>query len=271
MCVVRRVVLTVFGVWLGCVLAGCGSSGSNTKATTTTTESPETQQWIAAAREGLLSDSEKPPNMTPVDATCLARALVGTITVAKLEAAGITLAELRDSNSDLGASLSSLPAATKLAVGDALQGCGVGRLIGPLFAKSIAGELRQGKGYTLSPSSNDCVSHEFDNRSNRSLIAEMFLSSNDSDISANGSTALAKILSKCLDWAAIFDSGIQGSFSHAESSCIDRVVPNDPAFTAALASEIKGKKDPNSDRLFGAPLLACLSPAHLEQIGRSAG
>ena len=84
--------------------------------------------------------------MTAADATCLARALVATVTVERLKNAGASITDLSDPNKDLPASLATaLPPATKVALGAAMQSCEFGRLIGAVFADSIAQSI--GGGY----------------------------------------------------------------------------------------------------------------------------
>jgi len=264
----RGVFIVVAFALISTAAAGCGSSTKAVSAkTTTTVESAETRQWVAAASQGMMSSSDNAPNMTSADATCMAHAIVDTITVAKLKAAGATLAGLRDPNGNPPASLSrSLPVNTKLALGSALQACGLGRLVGPALASGIADS--SAKGFKLSPHSVTCVSDAFGNPSYRLFIAELTLSG--SHMNATASTDFADLVIGCLDWAAIFSAQAKFPFSASESACINRSVRNDATFKNALASEIAGKQSSTSDAALAGPLLACLTPAHLAQLGKSA-
>ena len=85
--------------------AACGgtsfekTSPSTAATTTTTVESAETKAWVAAAIQGLMVDPSEP--LSRVDATCLSRALVHTVTVARFKAAGTTTEDLSDPNREL--------------------------------------------------------------------------------------------------------------------------------------------------------------------------
>jgi len=264
----RGTVVVVFGL-ITAIAAGCGSSVKPRSAptTTTTVESAETRQWVAAASQGLMGGSDQLP-MTPSDATCMARAIVETITVAKLKAAGVTLADLRDPNSNPPASLSrSLPLATKLALGRTLQACGIGRLVGPALASGIADATA--KGFKLAPPSVTCVSDAFDSSTYRLLDADLVLDSGSNHPSAADSAELANLFTGCLDWSAIYSTAVKIPFAATESACINRVVRNDPAFKSRLAAAIAGQTSSGSAALLGAPLLTCLTPEHLAQLGKS--
>ena len=139
----------------------------------------------------------------------------------------------------------------------------MGRLVGPLLASSIADTSVHG--FKLSPQSTKCVADAFDSPSYRLFVAELVLNSGD-NLNAKASSDFAALLTRCLDWAAIFSAYAKVPFSAAESACINRVVADDPTFKDGLAKEIAGKPSSNSGALFGAPLLTCLSPAHLAQL-----
>jgi hypothetical protein len=261
----RRGIVVVVACWLiSTVAAGCGSNSNKARAATTTVESAETQQWVEAANQGLMSSSDNPPNTN-----CIAHAIVDTITVGKLKAAGVTQADLRDSSTGAPGALSrSLSLATKLALGAALQGCGLGQFVGPALASGIAGA--SAKGFKLSPQNEKCVSDGVESSPYRLFVAELILSGGNKISNATASVDFANLLSECIDWAAIFASQAKFPFSAPESACINRGIRNDVVFKNALASLIAGTATPaSSDAALGEPLLTCLTPAHLSQLHKS--
>lgn len=270
----RRVL--IIGLIIGLcavVLTACGSSSkssSKSTKTTTTVESAETRTWSDAAAQGVLaSDSSSSEHITAADAACLGHALVDTITVVRLKSAGVTLGLLRDANGDLPAGLSgSLPLTTKQALGAAMQRCGFGRLVGPVFATSFAGSF--GHGYRVDAQSKQCMGNTLDAPAQRLLVADLVLSSSSRGPSAADTAGLAKVLQRCLDWGAAFSLELKITPSAAETACMNRLARADARFGSSLAAEISGKPGAEQGfQLLGARLVKCLTPEHILQIGKA--
>ena len=262
----RRLIVTGVCVVL---LAACGGTSFKasvappTSTTTTTVESAEAKAWVEAAVQGVLGDPEN--HMTRTDATCISRALVDTITVTRLKAAGTTLTDLSDSTKDLPPRLgASLPIATQLALGKAMQSCRFGELIGPEITGGIADSISGG--YRATVKENDCVATWFDAPAQRQLVADIIL---NSDPSASEAKDLAQLISRCLDVGAMMGSELKLTLSVAERECINRVARTDEHFLSGMASAIQGTGDASSLELFGASIVKCLTPTHVLQLGRA--
>jgi hypothetical protein len=268
---------TVASVVVAAMIAGaCGSTthygGSGTpttgSATTAVGQPTDPAQWVAAAREGFLADPSKPTGLTAATATCMARAFVSNIGVARLIAAGVTLADARDPKSNLPSSLGqSLPAANKIALGGALQRCGVPLLLGPAFVAGFAEGA--GHGYKPSAATSTCMASSLGARSERLLLGEMVVSGGEDKPNATVAQGLAGIMARCIDWSALFGASVNTTFTPAETKCINLQVRL-PAYVNRLAAQIAGTAKSGTEAELGAPLVACLSLARLAQIGKKA-
>ena len=253
------------------VLAACGSSGSSKPASapqvsTTTVESAEARTWIAAAEKGLLADPSQGQSLTTADAACMSRALIDTITVDRLKAAGATLSDLSDPNKNLPPKLPSLLSpATKLAVGAAMQACpGFGRAIGGVFAQGFADQFN--KGFQLDTPARNCITAWFQVPVRRALIAKMVL---NVDPTSADSRDLASLILDCVGFGPLLAGALHVTLSPAENSCINVLARRDPGLVTGLANAMNGSGGTDSVFVsFGKRAVGCLTPAHISQIGK---
>jgi len=257
------------------VVAGCGSGSSNTARTTsttgvqgsTTTDSPATAAWVDAAATGV----ERAPGLhvSATDAHCLGRALVDTVTVGKLEAAGVTAAALADPNRDLPPSLgTSLDPATKTALGAAIQGCG-GGVFGALVAQGFAQGINNS--YKPDAATRACAQQWFSSPARQSIVGDAVLNVNPT---AADASQIADLIVDCFNVAALFAPQFHVTFTSAETSCINATARTSTQFHSALVSEITGKTDSattTAEELFGASIMKCLTPEHILQISKANG
>jgi len=251
------------------LVAACGSSSHfNTAPTTTTstTEPAENEAWIAAAAQGVLSSAQA-KSITPEKARCFAKALIDSVTVARMKAAGVTQADLSDPKRDLPAGFStSLPTSVKTDFGAALQRCGFAQVIGPALAASIAAD--QSSTFKLDARAQACVVDGFSAPAHRVLIADLLLAPSPSDSDASD---FAGLLLGCIDFSQLVQSNVSFKLSAQESACINNKARTDQALRQAMAASIVGKSPPansNASQLLGASLISCLTPEHLVQLGQ---
>jgi hypothetical protein len=252
------------------LVAACGgtsfkSSAPTASTTTTTVESAETKAWVAAAIQGLMSDPSTP--LARGDAACLSRALVDTVTVARLEAGGVTISDLSDPNANFPSGLTAgVPTDVQLRLGEAIQACRFGRLIGGAFTDGIAQSIRGD--YRVSAKENECVVRWFDAKAQRQLVADIILRP---EPSAANSRSLVRLVLQCLDFAAMIEPSLGLTLSATERACVNAEARTDEQLKSALADEIRGTGTDAraSYELFGARVVKCLTPEHILQIGKA--
>lgn len=267
--VVKRLAsLVLVSSLLAALLAACSSSSHNNtepKSTTSTTEPAENAAWIAAAAKGVLSSSQA-KSITPAQANCFAKALIDSVTVARMKAAGVTQADLSDPKRDLPAGFSaSLPANVKTDFGAALQSCGFAHVIGPALAASIASD--QSSTFKLDARAQACVVDGFGAPAHRVLVADLLLSPSPSDSDASD---FAGLLLGCIDFAQLVQSNVSFKLSAQESTCINGKARTDQTLRQEMAASIVGKggtSNSNAEQLLGASLISCLTPEHILQLG----
>jgi len=246
---------------LATLLAACSSSSNNSTApttTTSTTEPAENEAWIAAAAQGVKSSSQA-KSITPEQARCFAKALIDTVTVARMKAAGVTQADLSDPKRDLPAGFSaSLPANVKTDFGAALQRCG--------FAKVVVQAIAPGQssGSQLDAHAQACVGDALGAPAHRVLITDILLAPS---ASATDKADLAGVILDCGGFASLFESNVSFKLSADESACINRkVAAQGPVRQAAIAS-IGGTATSDAGKLLSTSLVSCLTPEHILQLG----
>jgi hypothetical protein len=264
----------VIGTGLCVVLIAACGGGSSSKSgapaastTTTTLASPETEAWVAAAALGLSTGDSAPKGITSADATCLARALINNVTVERLKNAGAVIEDLSDPNKDLPSSLAAtVPAASKLAMGQAMQSCGFGRLVGSLLADGIAEGI--GGGYQPDTEARQCVAEWFDAPAQQKLISDIVLSTDPTPTEAK---SFAQVFVDCLDVATMMAPAMHLTLTDAEKTCINTEARADDQFVNAIAGEIAGTGSASKSNLdlFGARTVKCLTPEHLLQISNA--
>lgn len=246
-------------------LVACGGNSSNaarSASTTTTVASAEARAWVTAATTGLLSDPQRPKDLTPEKARCLAHALVDTITVARLTAAGTTLTDLSDPNKNLPPGVAaSTPGSVKVALGAALQACDVGRLLGATFAQGLA-EGIQG-GYRPDAKGTRCVELWFDAPAQRAVLANLVL---HADLSMDEDQQLGGLMIDCLDFAQMMAPSMHLTLSTAERVCINAQARNDPELRSALAAKMHGGTANDVFAGFGLRVVPCLTRAHIAEL-----
>jgi hypothetical protein len=249
-------------VLLSCaVVSACAGSGSKSTAShvTTTTLSAEDRRWIAAKRDGILTDPDTPARVTSKDATCLAEALVENVTVARFKAAGVTISEVHSASHlpDI-----SLPKETEQRLGAALQGCGLGQLLAPDFAQAIGPHLG---GEAAAKRQGRCIGSALDSARHSALLAALIL-----EQARNTTLEIADIVSRCTDWAATLQKGFKFTLSTPERACLNQKISNDATITETIASGVSGKGrvrdlDMVVQTRLGQLVPPCLSPQHLRQ------
>jgi len=246
-------------------LVACGGNSSNagkSASTTTTVESAEARAWVSAATTGLLSDPQRPKDLTPAKARCMAHALVDTITVARLTAAGTTLTDLSDPNKNLPPGVAaSTPGSVKAAFGAALQACDVGRLLGVTFAQGLADGIQGG--YRADANGTRCVALWFAAPAQRVVLANLLL---HSELSMDDDQQLAGLMLDCLDFAQMLAPSMHLTFSTPERACIDTQARNDPELRAALAAKMHGGTANDVFAGFGLRIVRCLTRAHIAEL-----
>jgi hypothetical protein len=252
------------------VAAGCGGSsmpGATSKTTSTTVESVETRAWVAAAARGVQSSFNE--KLSAADAECLGRALVDTVRVDRLKAAGVTTKSLEDPNADLPAVLNaSLPIADKQALGAAVEACGDG-IYGRLLAEGMADGVRSG--YKLDAGSRACVNQWSSSPDHQVLIGTSVLTPKPTPAEA---AQVADLIVTCLDVATLIAPSMHTTFSGAETACVNQLARTSPDLRTAFASEIAGSANSTTrhqEELFGASIVKCLTPQHLLQLGKANG
>jgi len=229
--------------------------------TTTTVESAETSAWVAAAAAGVGGSDLK---VSASDAECLGRALVETVTVGKLKAAGVTMAALRDPNADLPPGLAaSLSPATKLALGAALQAC-AGGVFGTLLVQGFA--QSNDPHYQLDAGSRACVRQRFSTPEGDALVSDAALNVNPTQADAS---KIADVIVTCLDVATLLMPEFHVTFTSTERTCINQVARSGTALREAFASGITNSGSTNAATRFGADIIKCLTPEHLAQIANA--
>ena len=267
--------LRVVPVFVLClVLAACGNSGHNStsnttapKATTSTTEPAQNDAWIDAATRGVEASSQA-KSVTPAQARCFARALIDSVTVARLKAAGVTMADLADPKRDLPAGFSeSVPTAAKVDFGAALQRCGFARVIGPELAQSVASS--QSSPFRMDARTQACVVDAFGAPAHRLLSADLLLSPSPS---ASDASDLAQLLLGCVDFSQIIQPNLPFVLAPSEAACINGKARTDPNLRKVVAGSILGSgasDNSDADKLLSATLITCLTPDHVLQLGNS--
>jgi hypothetical protein len=269
---VRRIAgaVVVTAAVVAAVVAGCSGGDAKRAApdsapTTAPVGTARTREWIEAAADSVF---ESGAGITRDQANCLGRALVEHVTVARLEAAGVTLDALRESDEALPPGFAaSVPEDARYALGGAFQDCGFGRFIGPLIARELASEF----GASTQAKSEECVASRFDDPARRLLVSELVLNAEPSPSATSG---LVDILVDCLDWAAVFGSQVPFTLSAAETECINRTARADAGFRAAIGALLGGTGDGSeqaASQLLGARIVRCLTPEHIVQLGSADG
>src|SRR5262245_24206583 len=267
---VRRSARRLIALVVSCALVGaCGGSSFRTASSsaTTTTLSAEDQRWVTAAREGLLTDPEKPSEVTPADGTCVAEATISVVTVARLQAAGVTIGDLRNANelpNDLYGSLSD---ETRHALGAAVQRCGIGRMLAPDLVRGVqpGAPLSETKGL------QKCLADALMSPKYQVLVAAMMLLSSPG---AREASETSEILVACIDWAALLQGELKFKLSAAERVCINRRAHTDAAFKRVLVPAISGADEKKTDKQrlgsrLGQLAISCLTPEHFMRLANS--
>ncbi len=259
--------LLVCGLVVVTLTACAGGSKSDARVrVTTTTESAETRTWVAAAEHGVLSDPQRPRSFTASDAACLSHALVDTITVARLKAAGATLSDLSDPNKNLPPKLASLlPSSNQLALAAEIQACsGFSKVFGDAFAQQFVQQVN--KNYRPRPQQKECIATWFRSPPSRAMVARIVLSvkttkKDDQDV--------AGLFMDCIGLAPLIEPSMHITLSNAEMTCINMLGRRTPAVRTALAQAIQTDTPLSGTSLMtvGVGLVSCLTPAHLIQIG----
>jgi hypothetical protein len=252
-------------------IAACGSSGSSKSgpATGSTVASREAKAFVDATLAGLIASTPKSQRANlQSDMSCLATAIVDGIGVARLKAAGVTLAKLRDPNFQPPARVArSMSAVSRRAFAVPLQACGIGRIIGSQAAQEFA----KGKnpGVPIDARAVQCIGRGFEGAAARPMVAGTMLN----DPTAADAERLARLFVGCLDMAPILASGAGLTLSATEDRCIEGASRTDPAFVKLLADQFRGVKSTatSATTRFGASVIACLTPAHVAQLNQSGG
>ena len=232
-------------------LTGCGGGGGL---------SAEDKQWVAAAAAGF--DSSQVPGVTPAQKTCLATALVTKVTVKRMKAAGVTLAQLRDPNTSVPKKLAaSVPSDTRVTLGGEAQKCGFGKVFAPVFAQSA------GPGTKATPAEITCIEDGFDAPNARMFIGDLALAGDN--MGATDAHFLSALVVKCLDFAPLFAKQFHMTFSPTEAACVNRTIRNSAGFADALAANYSGTSSGSGFQSAGKALVPCLTPAHLAQIAQA--
>jgi hypothetical protein len=265
-----RIVAALVAVLVVCSCGGGSSKTAKASSTTTTTassgttttvESAETSAWVAAAAAGVGGSDLK---VSASDAECLGRALVETVTVGKLKAAGVTMAALRDPNTDLPPGLAaSLSPATKLALGAALQAC-AGGVFGALLVQAFA--QSNDPHYQLDAASRACVNRWFATPEGHALASAAALNVDPTKADAS---QIADVIVTCLDVATLLMPEFHVTFTSTERTCINQVARSGTALRDAFASSITNSGSNTAANRFGADIIKCLTPEHLAQIANA--
>ncbi|HET9728423.1 MAG TPA: hypothetical protein VFR41_03330 [Acidimicrobiia bacterium] len=242
------------------------STTTRAPRSTTTTPQSEHDQWIAAATDGVLAGNSSDFSANASQAACLGHALIDTVGVAKLKAAGVTLETLRDPNVETPPELARmLTTDEKTALGRAIQACGVGALFGEAFATKITDGFDSG--YRLDSDAEGCLAAGFSAPARALTIADLVLHSTPSGSDA---TALASVLVDCLNWGRIFGAQLKLALSAGEMACINSKARSDVSFTTALAGEVTGDATAIAKlREFGVSITLCLTTEHLAAIAKA--
>ena len=247
-----------------------GGTSPNSASPTTASSNPDAQAMIDAAAKGVQS-SDSGANISSDTAHCFGAALVNTLGVDRLKAAGVTAASLGDSSQDLPAELAqSTPNDVRLQLGAALQGCGFGEVIGPAFAKGFVQNAGTSS-VKIDSTAQSCLSSGFDSSGSRAMIADLVLgqkpSSGDADV-------LAGLMLQCINLTPIFAAQFGFPLAASEQSCIDAKDKSNPTIRKVIAAEIAGTSgsvSSSDQNALGAAFITCLTPAHIAQLGQKGG
>jgi len=253
------------------VVGACSSSGSSKSgpATGSTVASSETRAFVAATLAGLIASTPKSQRASlQSDMSCLASAIVDGIGVARLKAAGVTLAKLRDRNFKPPARMArSMSPAARRTFAARLQFCGIGRIIGSQAAQEFAQD--KNPNVPIDARAVECLGRGFEGAAARPMVAGMMLN----DPTSTDAERLARLFVGCLDMAPILASGAGLTLSATEDRCIEAASRTDPAFVELLAAQFRGVQSTASSATarFGASVIRCLTPAHVAQLNQSGG
>jgi hypothetical protein len=191
--------------------------------------------------------------------------LVETVTVAKLKAAGVTMAALRDPNGNLPPRLAaSLSPSNQLALGTAIQAC-AGGLFGTLLAQGFARST--GNGSRIDAASRACVNTWFAASNHDAIVAKAVL---NVDPTKADSAQIGDLIVTCLDVAALLQPAFHMTFTTGERACINQVARSSSVFRSDFASSIAGSSpSATTNEAMGATIVKCLTPAHILQIAHA--
>jgi hypothetical protein len=251
-------------------LAACGSGSSKSGSSTTSTAlSRETKTFVDATFAGLIASTPKAQRETlRSDMSCMATAIVEEIGVARLKAAGVTPAQLRDPEFEPPARIGrSMTPAARRAFAVRLQKCGIGRMIGSQAAQQFAQE--KNPAVPIDTATLQCLGAGFEGVAAQPMVAAMMLN----DLTAADADRLARLFVGCLDMAPIVAQGAGLTLSAAEDQCVAAASRTDPAFIKLLADEFRGVESPakSAQVRFGAAFISCLTPANRAQLIQADG
>jgi len=265
-------------------VAGCGgtsynkasngsngtSNGGGSTSPTTASSNPDAQAMIDAAAKGVQS-SDSGANISSDTAHCFGAALVNTLGVDRLKAAGVTAASLGDSSENLPAEVAkNTPSDVREQLGAALQACGFGEVIGPAFAKGFV-ENAGTSSVKIDSAAQQCLSSGFDSSDSRLMIADLVLGQKPSSTDAG---VLAGLMLQCINLTPIFAAQFGFPLTASEQSCIDAKDKSNPTIRKVIAAEIAGTSGSvsSSDQTaLGTAFITCLTPAHIAQLGQKGG
>jgi hypothetical protein len=252
----RRVVATVIAL---VVLAACSSGGGSDESaptTTTTAGTGDEAAYIDAVYEGLIAETSR---ASADELRCVARAIVEGIGVDRLHEAGVTVAQVADADFEPPQSIAdAMDAADRRAMGERLQACDIGRIVGADVSLQFASKKSPEGG----PDSSEvaCFGRGFEGPRARPMIAGLMLN----DVSLADSVRLAQLTVDCIGLARLIANGTGVELSSGESACIERAGRTDTTFLRLLANEFRNIKSraQNASARFGAKVVACLTPAN---------
>jgi hypothetical protein len=216
------------------------------------------QEYVDALIANFEADEETPENVDSDDARCLAEAIVDTYGAQRFEDADLTVADVRDPETDLSQA-GELSDEQAQQLGAAVQACGVGDSFASVFAE----------GFEMGDDGEACLADRFDTDSGVARFLGASMLANDDTLPERDARVIVDVLAACIDLGGevMRQSGLE--LTEAEIACLGTELESTEAFKDFMAQTMAGE-DVGEDAFATATLSAmtkCLTPERMAEIG----
>jgi hypothetical protein len=230
--------------------AACGGSSNSAD-----------KKYVDALVVNAMSDKATSKGLTTAGARCLASAIVDAYHASAFEKAKLTPAKLRNPNTDLTA-LPNPTADQASEIGGAFQRC----KLGGAFAQTLA------KDFHADAAATKCIGTNLDHGSGiRRFLGVAFI--NESKVTTAEARPFVDVLAKCTDLGTLALEQAGLNLTAQETGCLNKHLEASDRFLDLIAGSMGGHEPSDAeDRDAVQPaLLACLTPARLQQISGATG